>query len=208
MDQIHLENLTFPLLVKLFPAFYVIRILITVFTKSCHLSLHLSRLFNSNPILKIHFNIIPSAILYTNWSLYFRFPHQNPVCTPRFTHTCYMPYVSHCSCGDCSSSMWRVVQITVLFNTGDNVTASARGNFSNILQGANSHWRIELQDVPVLPGYDSVSVGDHTPKLRRTVRRWLLDVGASLPRKKGVFSHTAKKSPDIRKLAEFIVYRQ
>jgi hypothetical protein len=119
-----------------------------------------------------------------------------------------MPCASHYSCGDCSSSMWRGVQITVLFNTGGNTTAAATGNFNNILQGANSHWRMELQDGCVLPGYESVSVGDHTPVPRGTVGRWLLDGGASLPPKKGVFIYFAKESPDIRKPAESTVYRQ
>ena len=42
--------------------------------------------------LKIHFNIIlPSKSWSPQWSLSFRFPHQNPVHTSPFLHTCHMP---------------------------------------------------------------------------------------------------------------------
>ena len=45
--------------------------------------------------LKTHFNIIlpfkPGAF---KWSLFFRFPHQHPVCTAPLRHTCYRPSTS------------------------------------------------------------------------------------------------------------------
>jgi len=51
----------------------------------------------SSHFLKIQLNIPPSMSGSSKWSLCLRFPHQNPVCTPTHTHTCYMPGHSHWS---------------------------------------------------------------------------------------------------------------
>jgi hypothetical protein len=46
--------------------------------------------------LKSHLNIIlPSLPGSSKWSLFFTFPHQNPVYASPLPHTCYMPRPSH-----------------------------------------------------------------------------------------------------------------
>jgi hypothetical protein len=50
--------------------------------------------------LKIHLNnnnIFPSKSGPSIWSLSFRLPHQNSVCTSSILHTCYVPCPSHSS---------------------------------------------------------------------------------------------------------------
>jgi hypothetical protein len=48
--------------------------------------------------LKIQLNIIlPSMPRSPKWSLYLRFPHQNPVYASPLPHTCYMPCPCHSS---------------------------------------------------------------------------------------------------------------
>jgi hypothetical protein len=46
--------------------------------------------------LKFHFNIIlPPAHKSTEWSVTFKFPHQNPACTSPLSNTCHMLCPSH-----------------------------------------------------------------------------------------------------------------
>jgi hypothetical protein len=79
---------------KKFPAFYETRRFITAFTSARHLSLSWASSIQSitatSHFLKIHLNIIlPSTPGSPQCSLFFRFPHQNPLhASP---HTRYMP---------------------------------------------------------------------------------------------------------------------
>jgi hypothetical protein len=62
--------------------------------------------------LKIHFNIIlPSMPGSPKWSPSLRSPHQNPVCTSLFPHTCYLPRPSHSSRFDYPNNIWWLVQV-------------------------------------------------------------------------------------------------
>jgi hypothetical protein len=97
-----LEKLTDFHLVKKFPAFYGTRRFITAFTSARHLSLSWASSIHSTPptshVLKIYLNtIFPHTPGSTKWSLYFRFPHQNPVYASSLPHTRYMPHPSHSS---------------------------------------------------------------------------------------------------------------
>ena len=53
---------------------------------------------HTSHLMEIHPNIIhPSTPRYPQWSLSFRFPHQDPIHPPLLTHTRHMPSPSHSS---------------------------------------------------------------------------------------------------------------
>jgi hypothetical protein len=108
-------------LVKKFPAFYETRRFISAFTKAHQLSLSLARSMQSVPpshFLKIHFNIIlQSTFRSSKWSLFLRFPHQNPVYYSPLSHTRYMRRPSHNSWLDNPNNIWWSVLIIMLLTT-------------------------------------------------------------------------------------------
>ena len=80
-----LEKLTVPQLVKKFPAFYEAWNFITVFTTAGHFSLFWARLIQFVPsprhsIKDIFCIMLPFTLRSSKWSLFPRFPNQNPVC--------------------------------------------------------------------------------------------------------------------------------
>ena len=100
--RVLLEKLTGLQLVEKFPAF--------LWNPKFHYRTHkrpptVPILGQPNPVhiptshlLEIHPNIIhPSTPRSPQWSLSFRFPHQDPIRPPLLTHTCHMPSPSHSS---------------------------------------------------------------------------------------------------------------
>ena len=77
--------LTGPKLIKKFHAFYGTRMFITAFTSARRLSLSWARSIQYMPLfplLNILFNIILQSTPWSsNWPLYLKFPHRNPVDT-------------------------------------------------------------------------------------------------------------------------------
>jgi hypothetical protein len=96
-----LEKLKGFQLVKKFPPFYGTRKFITAVTNVRHLSLSWTSSIQSIPYiprLKTHLNIILlSTPVSPKWSLYFTFPHENPLYASPLPHKRYMPRPSHSS---------------------------------------------------------------------------------------------------------------
>jgi hypothetical protein len=88
--RVFLWKLTVPQPVKKFPTFYRIHRFITMFTSTHHLALSCAwSIHSTSPpqfyFLKINFNIIlPFTLMSSQWSVSFRFPYYNPVCTSLF----------------------------------------------------------------------------------------------------------------------------
>jgi len=101
-NRILLEKLSVPQLVKKFPSFYG-----TCFSlPHSHVTANCPypEPARSNPppltshFLKINHNIIlPSTPMFSKWSLFLRFTHQNSVYVSPLPHTCYMLHPSHSS---------------------------------------------------------------------------------------------------------------
>jgi hypothetical protein len=80
MGRVLPEQLTAPLPVKKFPAFYGTRKFITAFTTDRHLSLPSAIVHVPSYLLKTNFNIILSYTPRSStWPLSFRFPYQSHV---------------------------------------------------------------------------------------------------------------------------------
>ena len=98
-SRVLLEKLTSSQLVKKFPAFYGTQRFITAFTSAQPpdpIPSHIDPVHAlTSHFLNIHLNIILPKSGSSKWSLFLRFPHQNPVHTSSLPHTCYMPRPSH-----------------------------------------------------------------------------------------------------------------
>jgi len=120
-STVPLEKLTGSQLVKKFPAFYGTRRFITAFTSARHLSVpwasSIQSIHPTSHFLKPHRNIIlPSTPGSPKWSLYLRFPNQNPAYASPLSHTRYMPRSSH-SRFDHPNNIGLAVQIINPLNT-------------------------------------------------------------------------------------------
>ena len=108
-SRVLLENLMGFQLFKKFPAFYGTRRFITAFTSARHMSVSWATAIQSMSqfyFLKTHFNIIlPTTLVSPKWSLFLRFPNQNPVYTSPLPHTFHMPRPSHSFRFDHSNNM-------------------------------------------------------------------------------------------------------
>jgi hypothetical protein len=99
--------------------FHGTRRFIVAFTRARYLFLSWTRSIQYMPpshVLMIPFNIIlPSTTRCHKSSLSHRFPHQSPILTFRFPHTCYMPCLSHPSWSDHPNNTSGGVQTIKLF---------------------------------------------------------------------------------------------
>jgi hypothetical protein len=77
---------------------------------------------------------------FSKWSLSFRFPHQNPLCSALLPHTCNMPRPSHSSwfhqpaLDSASSEHVNTVMVCVLYKTGK--LSASRAAFPKDLRSA------------------------------------------------------------------------
>jgi len=115
------EHLTFPQLVKKFPAVSGTRRFIAAF-KSAPPPVPNSELqqyirWSPNHFLKSLFNIIvPSTPRSSTWYAFIAFSHQNPLSTFPVPYTCHMPLLSHSSCFDHLKNIWCIFQIIILLD--------------------------------------------------------------------------------------------
>ena len=101
-SRVLLAKLTALQLVKKFPAFYGTRRFITALTSVHHLSLSWASPIQSTyphptswrPILILSTHLHPRS---PRWSLYLRFPHQDPIRHPLLTQMRHIPSQSHSS---------------------------------------------------------------------------------------------------------------
>ena len=88
-SRVLLEKLTFLPLVKKYRTFYGTRMFITLFTVPRHVSVSWTKLIQPTPSCHISLTSSPSMPRPSKWSLYFRFPHQSPICTSPLLHKCH-----------------------------------------------------------------------------------------------------------------------
>jgi hypothetical protein len=90
-----------------------------VFKRAFHWSISWARWNQSIPsyFTKIHLNIIlPPTSRSALWSLFFWFPHQNPLCIPPFPHACYMLCAFYPPWLDHYNYIWRSAQVKKLLS--------------------------------------------------------------------------------------------
>ena len=118
--------------------------------------------------------MLPSTPGSSKCSPSLRFPHQNPICTFRLPHTCYMSRPSHSSWFDHQNDIWWGVQIRSLLRSSYFVPLRPKYSFQNpILQNLQPTFLPHCERSSFIPihnnrhNYSSVCLKHHIYRCRK-----------------------------------------